>query len=97
MSTLENRNRPLREGEVYLFHESDPRCPAEGSLWGRVARVTGSKIYLEAWTRDHVRMEHWQYLPADCRFCRLSSREELAVFSAEEMYVDCMLHRMCTV
>ena len=64
-------------GEVYLFHESDPCCPAGSSLWGVFDKRLDGSIYLESSTYDLIRFRKWHVLPRAYRYCRLSTRSEL--------------------
>lgn len=77
-------------GEVYLFHPSDSRCPAEGSLWGIFDKKIGSEIYLESSTLDLSGFRYWHRLPDKYRYCRLSTRDELRDYIAAEIFVKLM-------
>ena len=37
----------FRLGDLYLFHPSNPRCPASSSLWGFYDKRINGVIYLE--------------------------------------------------
>lgn len=64
-------------GELYLFHDKDPACPAAGSLWGIYDRQEAGKIYLESsCTHPHL-FRKWHALPAPYRYCRRATRPEL--------------------
>ncbi len=73
-------------GEVYLFHRSDPECPAERSLWGMFDKRIGSSIYLETCTHDHAHFSMWCCLAGDYRYCRISSRSELRDYISNQTY-----------
>lgn len=75
----------LRAGEIYLFHRSDPACPAEGSLWGVFDRRINGKIYLESSTEDLIRFRKWHRLPEGYRYCRLSTRAELRDYTSDSL------------
>lgn len=69
-------------GEVYLFHRSDPRCPADSSLAGVFDTREKGRIYLESSTEDWIRYRKWHPLPGGYRYCRLASRAELRDYAA---------------
>ena len=64
-------------GDVYLFHSSDPSCPADSSLWAVFDRYIGGRIYLESSTVDGRRFSVWHRLPIEYRYCRESTPGEL--------------------
>ena len=72
----------LERGELYLFHDSDMTCDPDTSLWGIVDRVENDEVYLESSTTDHRSFRRWHPLPADIRYCRLSTRNELRDYIA---------------
>lgn len=73
---------PLRCGEVYLFSKTDERCDPETSLWGLFdKRLENGTVMLEAMTSDLREFESWVALPADFRYVRLSTRDELRDFA----------------
>lgn len=47
----------FRIGDLYLFHTTNPRCPAEESLWGMYDKQCREVIYLESSTSD---LRHFQ-------------------------------------
>ena len=67
----------LHAGEVYLFHKSDPLCPAVGSLWGMYDKRIEDGIYLESSTENLCFFRKWHLLPSCYRYFRLSTRAEL--------------------
>lgn len=67
----------LESDELYLFHPSDPLCPAESSLWGLYDRSEEGVIYLEHSTTDQRHFQLWRRLPKHYRYCRLATRSEL--------------------
>lgn len=64
-------------GDVYLFHRSDPLCPAQSSLWGFYDRHDRGVIYLESSSRDLKLFKLRDVLPAEYCYARPSSRDEL--------------------
>lgn len=64
-------------GEIYLFHRSDPQCPAGESLWAVFDRRDGNGIRLESCTDDLIDFQRWCRLPDGYRYCRLASTGEL--------------------
>ena len=64
-------------GEVYLFHRTDPECPACGSLYGIFDKETSDAIYLESSSLDLLTFRLWHRLAEDYRYCRLAARSEL--------------------
>ena len=68
---------PLCVGELYLFHATDPQCPAESSLWGVYDRSEDGTVYLEHSTTDNLHFRMWKPLPEHYRYCRLATRREL--------------------
>lgn len=67
----------FRSGELYLFHRSDARCPASGSLWGQYDRQSEGLLYLESSSADLRTFRLWHALPSGYRYCRPASRSEL--------------------
>ena len=70
-------NQSFIPGEVYLFHCTDPECPACGSLYGIFDKETSDAIYLESSSSDLQTFRHWHRLTDDYRYCRLAARSEL--------------------
>ena len=68
---------PFTIGELYLFHPTDPLCPAESSLWGVYDKIEDGIIYLEHSTTDGRHFRLWEELPERYRYCRLATRLEL--------------------
>ena len=66
----------LETGELYLFHISDPTCPAASSLWGVFDYRKESKIFLETSSFDLMTFRYRHPLPASYRFLRLATRTE---------------------
>ncbi len=69
-------------GEVYLFHRTDPQCPAESSLWGVFDKHADNSIFLESSTRDLYYFRKWHKLPVGYNYCRLATRPELRDYTA---------------
>lgn len=67
----------FRSGEVYLFHGTNPECPARSSLWGMFDVKRDGVVYLESSTRNGKDFALWHPLPARYRFCRLATKIEL--------------------
>lgn len=67
----------FKVGEVYLFHKENSECPNEDSLWGLYDKFEENTVYLETCTLDQKHFFREQRLPAEYRFCRLATREEL--------------------
>lgn len=78
--------------EVYLFHPSDPRCPAATSLWGQFDRRTDRGIVLETATTDLVHFRLRLLLPTEYRYCRLSSRTELRDYVCSQLWAEWRLN-----
>lgn len=72
-------------GEVYLFHTDNPQCPDAGSLWGLYDRHDGNSIFLESCSMDQKHFSKGRRLPAEYRFCRLSTRDELRDYMANSI------------
>lgn len=70
-------NARLQAGELYLFHTTDPFCPASSSLWGVYDKCECGRIYLESSSRNQRTFRIWHSLPKHYRYCRLASRPEL--------------------
>ena len=70
-------NTLFRIGDLYLFHPTNPRCPAKTSLWGFHNKTSKGIVYLEHSTEDlcHFRLRH--RLPQCYRYYRLATRDEL--------------------
>lgn len=68
----------FEDGEVYLFHPSDPDCPAGDSLWGVFDRYDDGVVRLESMTCDMRHFVLRQPLPDVYRHCRIATRAELA-------------------
>ena len=79
---------PLFPGEVYLFHRSDPGCPAEGSFWGVYDKRVKGRVYLESGTEDMVCFRKWIRLPDGYRYCRLSTRAELRDYISRLLWTE---------
>ncbi len=77
------------QGELYLYHPSDPRCPASGSLWGVYDRTTSGAVRLETSSRDLCGFRFWHPLPAACRYARLATRSELRDYTAALAFYEC--------
>ena len=70
-------NQSFIPGEVYLFHRTDPACPADGSLYGVIDKETSDAIYLESSSSDLQTFRYWHRLAEDYHYCRLAARSEL--------------------
>ena len=70
-------NQSFIPGEVYLFHRTDPECPACSSLYGIFDKETSDAIYLESSSSDLQTFRHWHRLKEDYYYCRLAARSEL--------------------
>jgi len=82
-ATMKHQNRfnqSFIPGEVYLFHRTDPDCPADGSLYGIFDKGTSDAIYLESSSLDLEQFRHWHRLAEDYRYCRPATRSELRDF-----------------
>lgn len=75
----------FKVGEVYLFHTDNPQCPDAESLWGLYDRHDGGSIFLESCSTDQKRFSKGRRLPAQYRFCRLSTRDELRDYMANSI------------
>ena len=64
-------------GELYLFHDSDPSCPAEGSLWGMLQEASKERIRLDSSTLDGHLFRLGGDLPTAYRYHRQATRTEL--------------------
>ena len=78
----------FKVGEVYLFHTDNPRCPDTESLWGLYDRHDGGSICLESCSADQKHFSKGRRLPAQYRFCRLSTRGELRDYMANSIYSE---------
>ena len=78
----------FKVGEVYRFHTGDPRCPDAESLWGLYDRHDGRSIRLESCSTDLKNFSMGRRLPAQYRFCRLSTRGELRDYMANSIYSE---------
>lgn len=67
----------FRIGDLYLFHHSDPKCPAEESLWGMYDKQCGEVIHLESSSLDLHLFHLWHTLPPYYHYVRLATRAEL--------------------
>ncbi len=77
------------QGELYLYHPSDPCCPASGSLWGVYDRTTSGAVRLETSSRDLCGFRFWHPLPAAYRYARLATRSELRDYTAALAFYEC--------
>uniref|UniRef100_UPI004056618F hypothetical protein n=1 Tax=Alistipes sp. TaxID=1872444 RepID=UPI004056618F len=65
-------------GELYLFHPTDPTCPAEESLWGCYeSGEDEGEILLESTTLDFHLFNLRRKLPQNYSHHRLATRAEL--------------------
>ncbi|MFI3261467.1 MAG: hypothetical protein R3Y26_01025 [Rikenellaceae bacterium] len=71
------RREYFRIGDLYLFHTTNPLCPAEESLWGMYDKQCGEVIHLESSTSDLRHFQSWHKLPSCYRYVRLATRAEL--------------------
>jgi len=79
-ATMKQQNRfnqSFIPGEVYLFHRTDPDCPADGSLYGIFDKETSDAIYLESSSLDLDQFRHWHRLAENYCYCRPATRFEL--------------------
>lgn len=67
----------LEMGELYLFHDADPACPAESSLWGLFRGCSGAVCRLESSSIDLERFRIGGELHPAYRYHRLATRAEL--------------------
>lgn len=74
---LSHMEKCLEVGELYLFHDSDPTCPAEGSLWGVLQESDCQRIKLESSSLDGHLFRLGGDLPTLYRYHRQASRSEL--------------------
>ena len=70
-------NTIFRNGDLYLFHPTNPRCPTKTSLWGFHNKTSNGVIYLEHSTEDLRHFRLWHRLPQCYRYYRLATRNEL--------------------
>lgn len=78
----------LHCGDVYLFHETNPRCPGDSSLWGVISSQENGNITFESSTVDHRHFMMWQPLAVHYRYCRLATRSELRDYMVNLMYAE---------
>ncbi len=67
----------FESGELYLFHPTDPSCPASESLWGLFDKAAEGRLFLESSSSDLLCFDLWHPLPAEYRYGRLATRAEL--------------------
>lgn len=82
------------QGELYLYHPSDPHCPPESSLWGVFDRTADGYLLLESCSRDLFSFRCRIQLPHAYRYVRLASRDELRDYTAGLIYYECHIHEM---
>ena len=75
-------NQSFIPGEVYLFHRTDPACPADGNLYGIFNKETSDAIYLESSSSDLQTFRYWHRLVEDYRYCRLAARSNRGIISS---------------
>lgn len=75
-------------GDVYLFHKTDPRCPANSSLWGMFDKSVDGAVFLESCSSDHEKFDTWCMLPEDYRYCRLTTRTELRQYILNQTWYE---------
>lgn len=80
------------QGELYLYHRSDRRCPSESSLWGVFDRIADDSIQLETYSRDLSEFHFWHRLPSVYRYARRATRTELRDYTAGLAYYECGSH-----
>ena len=78
----------FRVGELYLFHSTNPRCPASSSLWGFYDKRIKDIIYLEHSSHNLRSFKLWH--PLSRRYCyyRLATRSELMDYMYSIGYAD---------
>lgn len=94
-TSTESRLRLLTDetsavGELYLFHRTDERCPADSSLWGIVDRSDAREIRLESSSIDLQRFRLHHPLPEEYRYCRLATRAELRDYVWNLAWAECL-------
>jgi len=81
----------LLSGSLYLFHRSNPSCPAADSLFGIIDKTSNGIIYLESSSLDLRRFRLWHRLPKHSRYHRLASRSELRDYIFNLAYYECRI------
>lgn len=80
------------QGELYLYHCEDSRCPSEDSLWGVFDREESGRIRLETSSLDLIEFRFWHALPPEYRYSRRATREELRDYTAGLAFYECRNH-----
>ncbi len=75
-------------GDLYLFHTSNPLCPASSSLWGFYDRRINGVIYLEHSSHNLRKFRLFHPLPMRYRYYRLATRSELRDYMYNMGYGD---------
>lgn len=75
-------------GDVYLFHKTNPRCPAGSSLWGVFDKCLDGEVYLESCSTDNEEYHNWCRLPEGYMYCRLSTRSELRRYIFDQTWYE---------
>ncbi len=80
-------------GELYLFHPSDARCPAEESVWAFSVNTTESHFRCESMTFDLVQFLYWQQMPLSTLYYRKANRAELRDYIYNLAQSECEMVR----
>lgn len=75
-------------GDVYLFHKTNPRCPAGSSLWGVFDKCENGAVYLESCSTDNKEYHNWCRLPEGYMYCRLSTRSEFRRYIFDQTWYE---------
>ncbi len=75
-------------GDVYLFHKTNPQCPAGSSLWGVFDKCKDGEIYLESCSTDNEKFDNWCRLPEGYMYCRLATRPELRRYIFDQTWYE---------
>lgn len=75
-------------GDVYLFHKTNPRCPAGSSLWGVFDKCKDGEVYLESCSTDNEEFSNWLRLPEGYIYCRLATRPELRRYIFDQTWYE---------
>jgi len=74
-------NIEFETGEIYLFHKTDPDCPDGDALWAVFDSRDVNGIMLESCTDNLIDFTLRCRLPADYRYCRLSTESEVREYA----------------
>ena len=80
----------FRKGEVYMLHTDNPDCPSDSSLWALISESDEEALRIESCSTNLRTFTLWKPLPAEYKYCRLTTRGELREFISNYAYYEAL-------